>query len=152
MQALPHLHFKGNCSEAFGFYAKTLGGRIAFSMTYGESPAAAQTPAEVRDQVIHARLELGSQAITGCDAPADRYQTPQGFSVLAEVAEPTEAERIFGALAERGAISMPFQETFWARGFGMCTDRFGIPWMVNCSKPFEQVSRGSETGAPSAGG
>ena len=153
MQALPHLHFKGNCSEAFGFYAKTLGGRIAFSMTYGESPAAAQTPEEVRDQVIHARLELGSQAITGCDAPGDRYQTPQGFSVLAEVTEPTEAERIFGALAERGAITMPFQETFWARGFGMCTDRFGIPWMVNCSKPLEAVSRASETGRdPSARG
>jgi PhnB protein len=121
-------------------------------MTYGESPAAAQTPKEVRDQVIHARLELGSHAITGCDAPADRYQTPQGFSVLAEVAEPGEAERIFGALAERGAITMPFQETFWARGFGMCTDRFGIPWMVNCSKPFEQIPRTPGTGSSSARG
>jgi uncharacterized glyoxalase superfamily protein PhnB len=30
---------------------------------------------------------------------------------------------------------MPFQETFWARRFGMCTDRFGFPWMVNCAKP-----------------
>jgi PhnB protein len=150
MQTLPHLHFQGNCSEAFGFYAKTLGGRIAFSMTYGESPAAAQTPKEARDQVIHARLELGSQAITGCDAPGDRYRTPQGFSVLAEVAEHAEAERIFGALAERGTITMPFQETFWAKGFGMCTDRFGIPWMVNCSKPFEQVPRTPDAGRGSS--
>jgi PhnB protein len=148
MQAIPHLHFKGTCSEAFGFYAKTLGGHIAFSMTYGESPAAAQTPREARDQIIHARLELGSQAmaITGCDALEDRYQRPQGFSVLAEIAEPAEAERVFGALAERGTITMPFQETFWAKGFGMCTDRFGIPWMVNCVKPMEQISRTPEAG------
>jgi len=26
---------------------------------------------------------------------------------------------------------MPYQKTFWADGFGMCTDRFGTPWMVN---------------------
>ena len=146
MQAIPHLHFKGNCGEAFGFYAKTLGGRIAFSMTFGESPAAAQMPREAHDQIIHARLELGPQAmpITGCDVPGDRYQKPQGFSVLAEIAEPAEAERVFGALAERGTITMPFQETFWAKGFGMCTDRFGIPWMVNCVKPMEQTSRAPE--------
>jgi len=146
MQAIPHLHFQGNCSEAFGFYARTLGGRIAFAMTYGESPAAAQTPTEARDQIIHARLELGAQAITGCDAPGDRYQTPRGFSVLAEVAQPAEAERIFGALAESGTVTMPFQETFWAQGFGMCTDRFGIPWMVNCAKSLEQPTRAPETG------
>jgi PhnB protein len=27
---------------------------------------------------------------------------------------------------------MPFAKTFWAERFGMCIDRFGIPWMVNC--------------------
>jgi PhnB protein len=26
---------------------------------------------------------------------------------------------------------MPFQKTFWSEGFGMFTDRFGTPWMVN---------------------
>jgi PhnB protein len=27
---------------------------------------------------------------------------------------------------------MPFGKTFFAKGFGMCIDQFGIPWMVNC--------------------
>ena len=28
---------------------------------------------------------------------------------------------------------MPFGKTFWAEGgFGMLTDKFGVPWMVNC--------------------
>ena len=26
---------------------------------------------------------------------------------------------------------MPIAETFWSPRFGMCTDRFGVPWMVN---------------------
>jgi PhnB protein len=29
---------------------------------------------------------------------------------------------------------MPIQETFWAQRFGMLTDRFGTPWMINCEK------------------
>jgi PhnB protein len=41
-------------------------------------------------------------------------------------------ERIFNALAENGSVTMPFQKTFWSPGFGMCVDRFGIPWIVNC--------------------
>ena len=147
MQTLPHLHFKGNCSEAFRFYAETLGGRIAFAMTYGESPAAEHTPPEARNQIIHARLELKNQAITGCDAPGDRYHTPQGFNVLAEVDQPGEAERIFKTLAENGSVTMPYQGTFWALGFGMCTDRFGIPWMVNCPKPPEQVAGAARASA-----
>jgi PhnB protein len=27
---------------------------------------------------------------------------------------------------------MPFGKTFFSKGFGMCVDQFGIPWMVNC--------------------
>lgn len=131
----PHLHFNGNCSQAFKFYAETLGGRVVFSMTYGEAPGAEKTAPEVRNQIIHARLDFGSQFILGCDATGDHYQLPRGFNVCADVEERTDAERVFTALAQDGTVTMPFQETFWAHGFGMCTDRFGIPWMVNCAKP-----------------
>ena len=134
MQASPHLHFKGNCREAFDFYAATLRGRIAFAMTFGESPAASQTPPQLRNQIIHARLEFGNQAIMGCDPPRERFQPAQGFNVLLTVQDPAEAERVFVALAREGSISMPFAQTFWAYRFGMCTDRFGIPWMVNCEQ------------------
>jgi len=88
----------------------------------------------VRDQIIHARLEFGNQAIMGCDAPRERFQPPQGFNVLLTVQEPAEAERVFVALAREGSITMPFAQTFWAYRFGMCTDRFGTPWMVNCER------------------
>jgi len=26
------------------------------------------------------------------------------------------------------------QATFWSTGFGMVTDRFGIPWMINVAR------------------
>ena len=140
MNTSTHLNFKGNCREALRFYEQVLGGRIVFAMTYGESPAAAHTPPEMRDQIIHARLDLGTQFLLGCDAPPERYQAPQGFGIMVAVAEPADAERLFQALADDGTVTMPLQETFWAKRFGMCTDRFGTPWMVNCEKPLEAAA------------
>lgn len=137
MQTATHLNFKDNCSEAFDFYAETLGGKIVFKLTYGASPAAEHTAPESHDKIIHARLDVGGQMLLGCDALSDHYQQPQGFNVMAAVDDPGEAERIFATLARGGTVTMPFQETFWARGFGMVTDRFGTPWMVNCAKPLE---------------
>src|SRR5204862_506156 len=75
----------------------------------------------------------------------------EDFAGMAAVEKPADAERIFKALAESGTISMPFQETFWAHGFGMCTDRFGTPWMVNCAKSPEAVEAVRGRSSASAG-
>jgi PhnB protein len=70
----------------------------------------------------------------GGDAPKQFASKPQGFCANIIVDDPAEADRIFQALAEGGAVRMPISETFWARRFGMLIDKFGIPWMVNCEK------------------
>ena len=49
-----------------------------------------------------------------------------------QVKTPAAAERLFAALAEGGAVTMPIGETFWAVRFGMLVDKFDVPWMVNC--------------------
>ena len=46
-----------------------------------------------------------------------------------------QAERVFDALADRGSVRMALTETFWAKKFGMLTDKFGTPWMINCENP-----------------
>ena len=66
------------------------------------------------------------------DAPPEHSHKPQGFSISLTIADVTEAERKYIALADGGTVTMPFSKTFWAKGFGMCVDQFGIPWMVNC--------------------
>jgi PhnB protein len=135
MQLNPHLIFGGECEAAFKFYEQCLGGKIQAMMTWGDSPMADQVPSEWRDKIIHATLIVGETALGGGDAPPDRYEAPRGFAVTIQLEDPTEGERIFNALAENGTVQMPFQQTFWAVGFGMCVDRFGIPWMVNCGQP-----------------
>ena len=134
MQLNAYLNFNGQCEEAFRFYERLLGGKIEMMMSFGDSPMADQVPAEWRKKVMHARLVVGANTIMGSDAPPDRFQKPQGFSVSLSVEKPAEAERMFAALAEKGNVQMPIQETFWALRFGSVTDRFGIPWMVNCER------------------
>lgn len=134
MQLDSYLLFNGQCEAAFKFYAQVLGGKIEAMMTHAGTPAEEQVPAEWRDKILHARLVVGDQALMASDAPPGRYDKPQGFSVSIGLNDVAKAERIFNALAENGTVQMPFQQTFWAAGFGMCVDRFGIPWMVNCGQ------------------
>lgn len=127
--------YNGQCKEAFSFYEKVLSARITMMSTHGESPMADKVEPEWRDKIIHARLEIGSQVIMGSDVPPGHFQKPQGFSISIGVPTPGEGEHIFNVLSDGGTVQMLFQKTFWSAGFGMFTDRFGIPWMVNCDQP-----------------
>ncbi|MBV9182406.1 MAG: VOC family protein [Acidobacteria bacterium] len=134
MQLNPYLHFNGQCEEAFTFYRSCLGGKIEALLRHQDAPCDTHVPEDWKGKVMHARLVFGDQAIMGCDAPSQCYKTPQGFSASLETKDAAEAEQIFSQLAQDGTVEMPIQETFWAIRFGMVIDRFGIPWMVNCSK------------------
>lgn len=107
-------------------------------MTYDNSPMADMVPAKDHGKVMHAELEIGGVTLMGADAVCDTpehpelgYFKPQGITVTVNIEAPEEADRVFTALSEGGTIQMPMEETFWAKRFGMCTDRFGIPWMIN---------------------
>lgn len=129
-----YLSFSGNCAEAFAFYAKTFNGKINAMMSHRETPAAEQTPPEWQDKIIHACMTLNGTDLMGGDVPPQMYQPMTGFSVNIVMPTAAEAERVFAALSDGGTVQMPMEETFWAERFGMATDRFGVPWMVNCFK------------------
>jgi PhnB protein len=132
MQLNPYLLFNGDCEEALKFYEQTLGGKIEGLFKFAGSPAAEHAPPEWGDKVLHATLKFEGNVLMGSDAPPPQYEKPQGMSVSLSLNDRDKGEQIFNALAQGGTVTMPFSKTFWASGFGMCTDRFGIPWMVNC--------------------
>lgn len=135
MQLIAYLNFNGDCKEAFEFYEKCLGGKIVAMVPFGETPAGGHVPAASRGQIMHARLVVGDQVLMGSDCtPQHPYQGVTGCAVALVTNDPAEGERIFNALADGGSIQMPYQETFWAVRFGMVTDRFGVPWLINCEK------------------
>lgn len=103
-------------------------------LKFVDSPVAAQFPSEWGNRIMHASLMVGENMLSAGDAFPDQYERPRGFCVSLGVKDAKEGERIFNALAENGSVQMPFEKTFWAAGFGMVTDQFGIPWIVNCEE------------------
>ena len=134
MKLNAYLAFDGNCREAFEFYQKILGGKIAFIQSYGESPMASSMPPETHGRIMHVTLQVGDQTLQGADAPPGQFSKPAGFCVAAHFDDVADGERAFNALGEGGQVQMPFQPTFWAKGFGMLIDRFGTPWIVNAGQ------------------
>ena len=132
MQLNPYLVFSGQCEEAFRFYEKTLGGTIQALLRVNETPAAEHMPENMANKIMHACLMIGDVALMGSDAPPEQYEKMQGMSVALHIDKPADAERTFDVLAQGGQVTMPLTETFWAERFGMVTDRFGTPWMINC--------------------
>lgn len=136
MQWNPYLAFNNQCKEAFEFYERCLGGKVVAMIPYVDTPAKEHMPANTGARIMHARLVLGDQVLMGCDAhPEMPYDGIRGNDVAVQVETPAEAERLFAALSDGGTVQMPIGETFWSVRFGMLTDRFGVPWMINCEKP-----------------
>jgi PhnB protein len=135
MKLNTYLNFHGNCRAAFEFYEQHLGGKIAFLMTYGDAPDAPDKSEQARNAVLHATIVIAGVPLQASDVMRDDYG-PIRSSYLSLVVNSTEeAERIFALLSEDGQTFMPMQETFWANRFGMCRDRFGVPWMIGAERP-----------------
>jgi PhnB protein len=128
----PYLFFSGNCREAFTRYQEVFGGEL-FVMTMGEVPG--ETPPDADPNlVIHAALTIGDALLMASDDPTGDGGPKVGISVSYNSPDPDEVRRVFDALAEGGEVSQPLIETFFSPAFGMCTDRFGIPWMFSADK------------------
>jgi PhnB protein len=134
MRMNPHLHFDGHCEAAFEFYKLCFGGGTITKFRYEDTPPDRELPPEWRKKIIHSTFTLDDLVLTGADVPPDRYQKPQGFSLLLNTESQAVADLFFRTLAENGKVTFPMQETFWARLFGMLVDQFGIPWTINCGK------------------
>ncbi|HET8654046.1 MAG TPA: VOC family protein [Longimicrobiaceae bacterium] len=143
MQVMPYLNFDGQCAEAFRFYEQVLGGRIDVMQTHGESPIACEVPSDWHERILHARLVAGDLVLLGSDTPPGYHERPRGLYIALMVDDPSDAERIFHALAQGGKVTMPLERSFWAERFGMLVDRFGTPWMVNGGTVDEYVPEGA---------
>lgn len=132
MRLNQYLFLSGQCEEAFRTYQRILGGEITAMLKHAGTPAAPHVPPDWQDKIMHACLELGPVKLMGSDAPPGRAKPLGGFCVQVAAGSVAEVERIFAALAEGGTVSMPLAQTFWSERFGMLTDRFGVPWMIDC--------------------
>jgi PhnB protein len=128
----PYLNFDGNAREAMEFYAAVFGGELVLSTfaQYGtEGPDA--------ERIMHGQLETpAGYTIMAADTTSEmEYHPPAGFSVSLSGDDGDALRGYYEKLAAGGAEIMPLQKQVWGDEFGMCTDRFGVNWLVNISQP-----------------
>jgi PhnB protein len=133
----PYLTFAGNCREAFTRYQAIFGGELVL-LAMSDVPADAGPPpaGADADAIMHAALMSGDQLLMGADDPSGSFDgNVQGICVNCSLSDVAEVERVFAALSQDGQVQLPLGETFFSPSFGMCTDRFGVPWMVMVEMP-----------------
>ena len=88
-------------------------------------------PPGYENKVMHADFTIGSTTLMADEGMEPGKTEYNGFTLAITVADDAEAQRVFTALCEGGNVTMPLMKTFWTTSFGMLTDKFGVPWMVN---------------------
>ncbi|OUE30735.1 hypothetical protein BFL35_08720 [Clavibacter michiganensis] len=128
----PYLSFRDQAAEALGFYRGIFGGEVE-TTTFGEG-GLVQDPAEA-DKVMHGRLTSDAGfVLMASDTPAS-MGVPSGSAITLSLSG--DDEGVLGgwweALTADGTIVLPLEVAPWGDRFGMCTDRYGIDWMVSIS-------------------
>jgi PhnB protein len=132
-QLNPYLTFNGNAREAMQFYHSVFGGQLRIN-TFSEFGSS--DPA-IADKVMHAMLttDQGYKLMASDTAPGMPYN-PGNTITCSLSGDPGEGlEQVWEKLSDGGTINMPFEKQVWGDLYGMCIDKFGIPWMVDVAQP-----------------
>ena len=132
MKVQAYISFGGRCEEALTFYKKSVGAEVTSLMRWKDSPdATMKPPPGYEEKVMNAAFRIGESKLMADDGMGAKEAEFKGMKLAIVVTDDAEAKRVFTALAEGGSVQMPLAKTFWASSFGILTDKFGVPWMVN---------------------
>jgi PhnB protein len=97
-------------------------------MTHQQQPNTNNIPENLKNVILHARIEIGNAVLMGADIP---HAEPMRSAYLSlRLDTPQEAESIYKLLSEGGQVFMKMEETFFASRFAMLRDKFGTSWML----------------------
>ena len=130
----PYLNFGDNARQAMEFYRDVFGGELKLN-TFGEY---GDPSAPGADNIMHAQLETENGfTLMASDAPPgmDLDEGSGKISISLSGDDEQELRGYWDKLSEGGTVTMPFEKQMWGDLFGMCTDKFGVPWMVDVVQP-----------------
>ena len=124
----PYLSFNGNAREALDFYASVFGGNLS-TMKFGDM---GRQGADA-DRIMHGSLETDAgYTIMAADITSDMQPSPiSGITVSISGDDAAALRGYWEKLSASGTVSMPLEKQAWGDEFGMCVDRFGVPWMID---------------------
>ena len=137
----PYLNFNGNAEEAFIFYKSVFGGEFVTLQRYKDTPEAGEVAEKDKDKIMHIALPIDGNILMATDAlesMGQKVNPGNNFFLSVDTKSTQEAGEVFNKLSSGGKVLMPLEDTFWGSYFGMCTDKFGIQWMVSYDKKDQQ--------------
>ncbi len=128
----PYLSFRDNAREAMDFYQTVFGGKL--DMQTFKDFHASQDPSE-DNKIMHSVLTADNGIVfMASDTPSNmEYHTGTNMSMSLSGDNEAELTGYYEKLSVGGTIAMPLEKAPWGDMFGMCTDKFGVPWLVNIS-------------------
>lgn len=126
----PYLSFRDSAREAMDFYQSVFGGELT-SATFAEFHSS-DDPAE-QDKIMHSMLETpNGLVLMAADTPNSmELSSGNNYSVSLNGDDDAQLRGYWEKLSSSGTVTMPFNKVPWGDSFGMCSDQFGITWMVN---------------------
>ena len=126
----PYISFRDNAREAMEFYRSVFGGELNV-MSFGDMPGVPTEPAE-KDKVMHGQL-TGDNGIVlmGADTPSGMDHEPFNGSISLSGDDEATLRGYWDKLVDGGTVGEPLTKAPWGDTFGMCTDKFGVAWLVN---------------------
>ena len=143
MQFNPYLCFEGRTEEAIEFYKAALGAEVEFMMRGSDMPADAG-PAEGAPEgcgapspsaIVHAQVKIGGASVMMSDGMNSGKAEFKGVTLSLTMENDEQVKERFAAISEGGVVHVAPAPTFFASLWGVCSDKFGVNWMVLCPAP-----------------
>ncbi len=130
----PFINFDGKCHDAIQFYETVFEVTDKFVMYYKDAPGVElPVPAEMENNVMHARLYLNGTSVWFGDSPNGITQGDM-ITLAIPLATVQEVEETFRKLSDSGQVLMPLGPQFYTEMFGCVQDKFGVIWHIMCSE------------------
>ena len=131
----PYLNFDGNAREALEFYHDVFGGSLAVT-TFAEMPMPGAEPGpDDANKVMHGMLTGDNDIVLMvADVPPQMTYDPTKNSISLSGDDEAMLRGFWDKLGVGGDETVPLATAPWGDTFGMLTDKFGVPWMVNIVK------------------
>jgi PhnB protein len=132
----PYISFGDSARAALEFYREVFGGTLSID-TFGNFGDKDAPGAEL---VMHGTLDTPSGfTLMASDTPPGMEYTPgSSISVSLSGDDSVELRGYWDQLVTGGAVSVPLEKQMWGDEFGMCTDKFGVAWLVNITSAAAQ--------------
>lgn len=129
----PYLNFRDGTREVMAFYVSVFGGELTLS-TFADSGGMGLDESE-QGKVMHSQLDA-APGLTLMAADTPSYMEPsQNGTISLSGDDEAELRGYFDKLVDGGTVGVPLEKAPWGDSFGMCTDKFGVAWMVNIASP-----------------